>query len=331
MPGHCDERERCCDKSSKSRVTICTLLNMKIQFCLLGFFMVASPCLTAQKIIPLYSDGIPNSISYKMKEVTLNWEGKFGGYRNVSNPTLEIYLPANGTSSGAAVVICPGGGYGMLSYRLEGTNIAQTFARHGVAAFILKYRLPSDSIMADKSIGPLQDAQQAIKLVRQNAVKWGIDTGKVGIMGFSAGGHLAATAGTHFNKAFIPNPANTSLRPDFMVLVYPVISMSESLAHKGSMNNLLGEHPTTEMISNFSNELQVTDNTPPTWITHTGDDKVVPVDNSIVFYKALVQHNVPAEMHLFPKGDHGFVLGQPTEDWMGLIFGWMKANGWLKR
>ncbi|ULQ54610.1 alpha/beta hydrolase [Flavihumibacter fluvii] len=302
---------------------------MKKQFLISGVFTILSLSLYAQKIISLYGQAIPNSIPYAMKETTLYWDGEFGGYQNVSQPTLEIFLPDKEKVSGAAVVICPGGGYGMLSYRLEGTKIAKTFARHGIAAFILKYRLPSDSIMAVKSIGPLQDAQQAIKLVRDNAKQWGVDINKVGIMGFSAGGHLASTAGTHFNKAFIPNPEMTNLRPDFMVLVYPVISMADSLTHAGSRQNLLGEHPTAEIIQDFSNELHVNEKTPPAWITHSGDDKVVVVDNSILFYKALLRKKVPAEMHLFPKGDHGFVLGIPTDEWMGAVFNWMAANGWI--
>ncbi|MEP7258818.1 MAG: alpha/beta hydrolase, partial [Flavitalea sp.] len=157
------------------------------------FLLAASPnFLTAQKVIPLYDGPIPNAVGYSMKEETLSWDGQFGGYRNISVPTLEVYLPDQKKSNGSAVVICPGGGYGMESYRLEGKNIAASFARHGVAAFILKYRLPSDSIMNDKSIGPVQDAQQAIVIVRKNAAKWHIDTAKVGIMGFSAGGHLAS-------------------------------------------------------------------------------------------------------------------------------------------
>ncbi len=285
----------------------------------------------AQKIIPLYSEPVPNSIPYDMKEITLNRNGKFAGYKSISKPTLEIYLPAKTNSKTAAVIICPGGAYGMESYELEGRNIAKAFIKQGVVAFILKYRLPSDSIMKDKSIGPLQDAQKAIKLVRQKAVEWNIDINKVGIMGFSAGGHLASSAGTHFDTSFIPNKENISLRPDFSILVYPVISMSDNLAHLGSRTNLLGADPSPEKIKFFSNELHITDKTPPTWITHAGDDKVVDVDNSIVFYEALRHNNVPVEMHLYPKGDHGFVLKLPTEAWMNPLFGWMNANNWIAK
>ncbi len=225
---------------------------------------------------------------------------------------------------GQAVIICPGGGYEMESYRLEGTVIADAFVKKGIAAFILKYRLPSDSIMIDKSIGPLQDAQQAIKTVRMRASEWKINPAKIGIMGFSAGGSLASTAGTHFDKSYIPNDEKVNLRPDFMILIYPVISMTDELTHKGSRNALLGRNPTKELIDLFSNEKHVNANTPPAWLTHTGDDNVVTVENSIRFYQELVRNKVPAEMHLYPKGNHGFVLFQPTDEWMQPLFSWMK-------
>jgi acetyl esterase/lipase len=286
-------------------------------------FILSALGLNAQQIIPLYNGDIPNSIPNSMKEIKMENNGTLVGYRSISQPTLEIYLPDPTKTLGTAVVICPGGGYGMESYQLEGTIIANAFLQKGIAACILKYRLPSDSIMKDKSIGPLQDAQQAIKTVRDRAKEWNIDPHKIGIMGFSAGGHLASTAGTHFEKSLIPNNENTSLRPDFMILIYPVISMTDKLTHKGSRKNLLGASPPIGQINLFSNELQVNEKTPPTWITHTGDDSVVPVDNSIRFYQALVRNNVPAEMHLYPSGNHGFVLKQPTDEWMGSLFLWI--------
>ena len=289
-------------------------------------FLIVSLQVQAQQIIPLYTAVIPNSKPYPMKEVTMERDGLLIGYRNIAAPTLAVYLPDQQIATGAAVIICPGGGYGMESYRLEGTNIAEAFNRKGIAAFILKYRLPSDSIMIDKSTGPLQDAQQAIKTVRQHAAEWKLDSAKIGIMGFSAGGHLASTAGTHFDKSYIPNDEKISLRPSFMILVYPVISMSDELTHKGSRENLLGKSPEAEQIALFSNELHVNPNTPPTWLTHTGDDKVVPVDNSIRFYQELIRNNVKAEMHLYPTGNHGFVLSLPTDEWMKPLFDWMKKS-----
>ncbi|MGM5471329.1 alpha/beta hydrolase [Flavobacteriaceae bacterium LMO-SS05] len=262
-----------------------------------------------------------------MTEITMEEKGQLLGYKNISEPTLECYLPSLDIATRAAVIICPGGGYSMESYRLEGSIIAEAFARKGIAAFILKYRLPSDSIMIDKSIGPLQDAQQAIKTVRQRATEWNLDSTKIGIMGFSAGGHVASTAGTHFDKSYIPNDEKISLRPDFMILVYPVISMKAELTHRGSRENLLGTSPQTEQVMLFSNELHVSPNTPPTWITHAGDDTVVSVENSICFYQELIRNQVPAEMHLYPKGNHGFVLSLPTDDWMPALFAWMEKSG----
>lgn len=149
-------------------------------------------------------------------------------------------------------------------------------------------------------------------------------------MGFSAGGHLASSAGTHFTECLVPNPQKTSIRPDFMILIYPVISMSDQLTHTSSRRYLLGKNPSPEMIDFFSNELHVTEQTPPTYLTHTGDDQTVDVNNSIVFYQALNKHKIPAEMHLYPTGDHGFVLSIPTEQWMQPVFNWMMSNHWTK-
>ena len=290
-------------------------------------FLMVSMHLEAQQIIDLYQDAIPNSKPYPMKEIVTEKNGQIAWIQKVSKPTLTIYQPDKEIALGAAVIICPGGGYSGESYLKEGTIIAETFVRKGIAAFILKYRLPSDSIMVDKSIGPLQDAQQAIKTVRQNASKWELDPEKIGIMGFSAGGHLASTAGTHFDKSYIPNDENISLRPDFMVLIYPVISMKDELTHPGSQQNLLGNAPSEEQKLLFSNELQVGPNTPLTWLTHTGDDNVVSVENSIQFYKALLRNEILSEMHLYPKGNHGFVLSLPTEEWMQPLFDWMDKSG----
>jgi acetyl esterase/lipase len=292
---------------------------------ILFLFLAIAMHSAAQTIIPLYPGDVPNSKPYAMKEIRMeNQYGLLFGFRKISEPTLEVYIPDEKTATGTAVIICPGGGYEMESYRMEGTEIAKEFVRNGIAAFILKYRLPSDSIMTDKSIGPLQDAQQAIKTVRMRAGEWKINPARIGIMGFSAGGHLASTAGTHFDISYIPNDEKISLRPDFMILIYPVISMTDELTHMGSRNALLGETPGKDLIDLFSNEKHVKRNTPPAWLTHTGDDNVVTVENSIRFYEALIRNKIPAEMHLYPKGNHGFVLSQPTDEWMQPLFKWIK-------
>jgi len=278
----------------------------------------------AQEIINLYPDKIPNA-----KESSAIETFTRGMYSKVTKPMLEAFLPEKEKATGAAVVICPGGGYAVVVYQGEGIPTAKEFAKHGIAAFVLKYRLPSDSTMIDKTIGPLQDAQQAIKFVRDHADNFGIDKNKIGIMGFSAGGHLASTAATHFQHPFIDNPSNPSVRPDFQILVYPVISMQDSLTHAGSRNNLLGEHPSKTIVDEFSNEMQVDTTTPPAYITHAGDDKTVDIDNSINYYEALRHHRVAAEMHLYPKGGHGFVLFHPAEEWMAPIFQWMKNSNWI--
>ena len=292
--------------------------------------IICTNSLIGQKTFPLYDASIPNAIPTSINEKTYNSNGQFGGYDNVVIPTLEVFLPSKESANGTAVIICPGGGYGRVVYQKEGPDVAKEFIKDGVTAFVLKYRLPSDSVMSDKSIGPLQDAQQAIKLVRERYKEWNINTNKIGIMGFSAGGHLASSAATHFETPLIPNKTNTSLRPDYLILVYPVISMTDQLTHLGSRENLLGKDPTDEKIKYFSNELQITEETPPTYLTHSGDDSVVDVDNSIVFYNALRHNDVPAEMHLYPKGNHGFVFNVPSEVWMRPLFDWMRTNDWIK-
>ena len=183
------------------------------------------------------------------------------------------------------------------------------------------------TIQGAKKIGALQDAQQAIKLLRENADKFGIDKNKIGIMGFSAGGHLASTAATHFEKSYIENPHNTSLRPDFQILVYPVITMKDGLTHGGSRDNLIGKNPTATDIETFSNELQIKANTPPAYLTHAADDKLVDVDNSISYFENLRKNKVEVEMHIYPKGDHGFIFRH--KGWMEPLFDWLKRNNWL--
>ncbi|MDP4208865.1 MAG: alpha/beta hydrolase [Bacteroidota bacterium] len=291
---------------------------------IIGLVFILSIPGRTQEIVNLYPGTIPNSKSADLMEINTS-----GMYRGVTTPTLEVYLPEKGKATGAAVVICPGGGYSVIVFQGEGVSAAKEFSKNGVAAFVLKYRLPDDIIMPDKKIGPLQDAQQAIKLVRENAEKWGVDVHKVGIMGFSAGGHLASTEATHFKKAFIENAKNTSLRPDFQILVYPVITMQDNLTHRDSRNKLLGNNPSKETIDEFSNELQVDETTPPAYITHAADDNVVDVDNSINYFEKLRHYKVPVEMHIYPKGGHGFIFGH--KGWMEPLFKWMENSKWISK
>lgn len=294
-----------------------------------AILLTASFNITAQEKIDLYQGNIPNSKKSGIKETGANTPGGF--IKGVTNPELEIYLPEKDKATGCAVVVCPGGGYSGLTYQGEGVRTAKEFAKNGITAFVLKYRLPDDSTMIDKKIGPLQDAQQAIKTVRDNASKWGIDPARVGIMGFSAGGHLASTAATHFEETLIENKEGTSLRPDFLILIYPVTSMQDNLTHMDSRKALLGNNPSRELIDKFSSELQVTEKTPPAYITHAGDDRLVDVDNSILFYESMRHKKAPAELHLYPKGGHGFVLSQPADEWMLPLFRWMKNSKFINK
>jgi acetyl esterase/lipase len=283
-----------------------------------------------EKPMLLYPKGVPNAKPAPAKYVEridpTFWITK------VSNPTLTPYLPEKSLANGTAVIVCPGGGYAGLASNHEGIAIAKEFNKIGVTAFVLKYRLPNDTIMVDKTIGPLQDAQRAIQMVRQDAAKWGIKSNKIGIIGFSAGGHLASTEGTHFDKALIDNPDNISVRPDFMMLIYPVITFGEK-AHAGSREALLGKGATQQQTDLYSNELQVTAKTPPTFIVHAEDDNIVPVENALLMYDALVKNKVKAELHIFPSGGHGFGLINPRSKslWFDWAKVWMSDNGWLSK
>lgn len=297
-----------------------------------NFFVVLLLCIgaciaQAQQTIRLYDGTVPGMLPVPSEE---KYDSSNGHATKVTDPSLTIYLPAKEKATGAAVIVCPGGGYGMLVMGNEGHVIAQYFADHGIAAFALKYRLPDEKRMKDKSIAPLQDAQRALQLVRLRADEWGVDTSKVGIMGFSAGGHLAASASTLFNHPVIPEVKKISIRPSFSILVYPVISMTAKLGHSGSAKNLLGENPGKEKVQLFSAEQQITSKTPPAFLIHAGDDSGVDVDNSIQYYNALRKNNVPAEMHIYPKGGHGFVLHIPQEDWLPLILKWLQQGGFTK-
>lgn len=285
----------------------------------------------AQQIIPLYTSDIPNSKPSPNKETSeINKEGLLI-LSHVSVPTLTIYRPKKKRKESSAVIICPGGGYGILAAGHEGADVARIFAGWGITAFVLKYRLPDDSIMINKSIAPLQDAQRALQVIRKHAREWNIDASKVGIMGFSAGGHLAAMASVQFDDPVIENPIGFSLRPDFSILIYPVISFTDSLTHSGSRDNLLGKNPTKEMITKYSNELQVTPQTPPAFLVHAGDDDLVPAGNSIAYYEALLRQKIFSELILYPHGGHGFGMNNKTtnDKWMDRLKEWMVSNKFL--
>lgn len=279
----------------------------------------------AQQTIPLYEGNVPNSKPYTTKE---RWEPQDNGdtlVRFISQPTLSVFLPGKEKATGAAVIICPGGGYWICSIVKEGFAVAKQFNQYGIAAFVLKYRIPNDSSMINKSIGPLQDAQRAIQLVRKHAAEWNVDEKKIGIMGFSAGGHVASTAATHFQHNYIENDSKMNLRPDFAIFIYPVISFQDSIAHIGSRDQLIGKRPTKTLSDFFSNELQVTKQTPPTFFVHASNDDAVPVMNSIVYYEALLKYKIPVEMHLYKSGGHGFGMKNPTTNdlWMERCKNWM--------
>lgn len=339
---------------------------MKFTLSILIVIVLVAHSVFAQTEVPLYPGAIPNSMKPKVPmDTSLEKVPVPGGtidiLHGVVRPTLTVFLPPKDNATGAAVIICPGGGYEVLAMSHEGYDMARRFNDAGIAAFVLKYRLPKGGIMKDKSIGPLQDAQRAIQMVRENAKPWNVDPKKVGILGSSAGGHLASTAGTHWQSAKIDNPKKTSLRPDFMILNYAVISFSDSLTHNGSRVNLLSPREYTEEeynsgkvsgnwrllnlpeseIRNYSNEWQVNAQSPPAFITAPMDDHVVPVGNSLYFAAALQQNKVPVEMFLYPTGDHGYGMINPRakEQWMEACLRWLKRNidppkedwAWLRR
>ncbi|MHB8816484.1 MAG: alpha/beta hydrolase [Steroidobacteraceae bacterium] len=275
--------------------------------------------------VPRYGDGpIPNSKAGPNEE----FGAARGFLRKVSRPKILVYLPARSRATGASILVFPGGSYAGLTFDYEGTQQAQFFIDHGIAAFVVKYRIPSDRTMIDKSIGPLQDAQQAIRFVRLHAKSWSLDPARVGAIGFSAGGHVASTLATHFSKAYISNPEQVSLRPDFLIVVYPVISMNAKIAHMDSRRALLGPKPSPSQIRLFSSELQVTRETPPTLILDAADDRLVDPENSVVFFEALRHAGVPVEARFFEKGQHGFFL-MPRDRWQEPILEWLTYNGWL--
>lgn len=283
-------------------------------------------------VLPLYQDEIPNSKKtgqsekVEKKDIVL--------ISNVQNPDIAVYLPSKRFATGQAVVICPGGGYWVLAYDLEGTDIAKYLNSIGVAGIVLKYRLPTSGNTVESHKVPLMDAQRAIRLVRANAGAWNIDSSKIGIMGFSAGGHLASTLGTHFdygNKNATDVVEQKSCRPDFMVLMYPVISFTDSSMHTGSREALLGKNPDPNLVRYYSSELQVHDDTPPAFFVLADNDNGVPAENSILMYEALRKKKIPAELHILSEGEHGFGLAVNNEhvaSWTGDLKLWLN---WLNK
>jgi acetyl esterase/lipase len=283
---------------------------------LLGFLLLSRTGLSQEPAtVLLWPNGAPGAL----------------GSEDADRPSLTIFLPAGNQAARTGVVVCPGGGYGMLANNHEGRQVANWLNSLGMAAFVLKYRL------GPRYHHPIElgDAQRAIRLVRAQAAEYGVAPDRIGIMGFSAGGHLASTAGTHFDAG---NPGDAdpiqraSSRPDFLVLGYPVISFTTPYTHQGSLKNLLGDHPDPKLVENLSNELQVTAQTPPTFLFHTTEDKSVPVENSVLFYLALRKAGVPAEMHIFERGPHG--VGLALRDpalamWPALLANWFRERGLL--
>ena len=287
--------------------------------------------ITAQEItLPLYPPGkVPNF--QKADEAEIRDTAEIIHISKVQYPDIAVYMPSKRNATGQAVIICPGGGYVTLSYNWEGTDVAKLLNAKGITAIVLKYRLPNSKTNIVPNLSPLMDAKRAIRMVRYYAAKWNIKKDQIGIMGFSAGGHLASTLGTHFDNGDATSKDSIeqlSSRPDFMVLVYPVITMSKNIMHAGSRNNLIGNNPTDELAKLYSNELQVTNQTPPTFIIHAEDDKTVPVENSLLFFQALKDKNVPAEMHIYPTGGHGFglALGKGyLETWTDRCVDWLRG------
>ncbi|MDZ7725347.1 MAG: alpha/beta hydrolase [candidate division KSB1 bacterium] len=283
-------------------------------------------------VLPLWPDGIPN---FQQTDETEQLEdtGRLIKISSVQKPDISVFLPAQGIATGQAVVICPGGGYWILAYDWEGTDMAKWLNSKGIAAVVLKYRLPVSESNVVRHKSPLLDAQRALRLTRYHADDWHIHPDKVGIMGFSAGGHLASTAGTHFDSGDpdAEDPIERlSCRPDFMILGYPVIrSFGKG---SGSVKTLLGPDSTNqELLDYYSNEKQVSADTPPTFLVHANDDSGVPVEHSLAFFKALRHFDIPAEMHIYPVGGHGFALGLdrgPVQSWTDRCVDWLQ---WLNR
>lgn len=300
---------------------------MKQILLVLLFSSLGARAICQNHMLPLWNGTPPLQNDFNLQEEVVS-EGIIR-INNVQIPTIEVYLPAKQSSTGKAVVIFPGGGYGILAYDWEGTDFAKWLNAQGIAGIVVKYRLPVSKSLTDPKEVPLLDAQRAIRLVRQNAATWNIDPAKVGVMGFSAGGHLASTLSTQYlHELDRPKDAIDALsaRPDFSVLVYPVITFQDDAVHGGSRKNLIGENASKELKDRFSAELNVNTETPPTFLVHAQDDKGVPIENSILYYQALHKNGVKASLHIYPSGGHGFAFGLgkgAVEGWREVLLAWM--------
>lgn len=277
----------------------------------------------AQEFIPLWDkDKMPNSRGIRLEDKIENER-----IHQVGTPGMYVFFPSSQENKGAAVIICPGGGYSHLAYIISGTQLAKWFNSMGVSAFVLNYRLPTSPDLKERQLAPLQDAQRALRIIRSRVKEWNIKPDKIGVMGISAGGHLAAMLGTSTEDVSASGDAldKITFNPNFMILVSPVISMG-IYAHAGSRKNLLGENPSKDLIEKYSAELQVKSATPPTFIVHAFDDKVVSVRNSLMFYEALLDKNISASIHIFPQGGHAIALRNnpgSTEQWTNLCEMWL--------
>jgi acetyl esterase/lipase len=282
---------------------------------------------------PLYPGEIPGAIEAPDEESLRDPAEAWPFYQNISRPTIAAYKPAKQDPKRTAVIIFPGGGYRGVSILKEGYNVARAFNEMGVTAFVVKYRTPSDRHMKDKRTGPLQDAQQAVATVRRDAAKWNIDPARIGVMGFSAGGHLAATTGTQFKTPVLSQWHSADVRPDFLMLIYPVITFVDPAVHSGSRTMLLGDAPSQADMQRFSPQLAVSDETPPTFLIHAADDQTVPVANSIRFFEALQARKIPAQLMIYPAGGHGYGLNNATTDdrWIERCRQWLQSQAWISK
>lgn len=278
--------------------------------------------------LPIWPEGqIPHRIDTDEQEVH-ETDGILRISR-VQEPTLEVYLPQAEQATGKAVLIFPGGGYHILAYHWEGTDFAKLLQEKGIAGIVVKYRLPVSRSAADPAWVPLSDAQRAMRVCRAHAASWGVDPAQIGVMGFSAGGHLAASLSTQYDAPVYPELDaidRESARPAFSALIYPVITFSRPEMHSGSRQALLGPSPADSLVRFFSPELQVKAQTPPAFLVHAADDTAVPVGNSLMYYEALRTQGVAASLHVFPSGGHGFAMGREDpylSRWTDLLVAWI--------